>query len=109
MSGSAGKIITSTYSGGVMTNSISTSFLTSVPDVYATKNAVSLTERFFSCPAAAKLLDSERFIKPILIDVQNISHPETSLKLESDDNFIKFLNATIAIPEIHLHTNKALS
>src|SRR5271170_4233175 len=87
-----------------MTNSISIPFPTSVPDVYATKNAVSLAERFFSCPTAAKLLDSERFIKPILIDTQNISGAVTYTSLDNNNP----LRAKILIAEEDLETSESL-
>jgi hypothetical protein len=78
---------------------------TSIPNVSATKKAFSLAERFFSCPAAAKVLESERFIKPILIDTHNISG---ALCLTFLDNNYNSLEARILIPEKNLQTTKSL-
>lgn len=100
-----------------MTNSISTfvpeldvvmnilALTTPVPHVFATWKAYSLAERFFSCPHAAKLVQSKRFIKPILIDIQNIPGAETRIHWES--NFSPSA-AQILIPEKYLQTTKVL-
>jgi hypothetical protein len=80
---------------------------TSVPGVYASTDAFSLAERFFSCPAAAKRLDSEEFIKPILIDSQNIPGPKSDIDYDKSNYNPK--RATILIPEKHLPSTKALT
>jgi hypothetical protein len=86
-----------------MTNSIPTSVL----GVFATAKAYPLTERFFSCPQAAKLLDSERFIKPILIDTtQNIAAAITLIHWNSD--YTTATAAKILIAEEDLQTTQAL-
>jgi hypothetical protein len=96
----------------VMTNRISTVFPTekifmptSVPNVFAAVKMLPLAERFFSCPAAAKLFNSERFIKPILIDCHNIMTATTKITLEND---ITPTSAEIFIAEEDLQTTKSL-
>jgi hypothetical protein len=98
-----------------MTNSISTfvpeldvvmntlALTTPVPNVFATRKTYSLAERFFSCPAAAKLLASERFIKPILIDTQNISGARTDVYPYNS------MGAKILIAEEDLQMTQGLS
>jgi hypothetical protein len=94
-----------------MTNSISTSLpvlTTSVPNVFASTKALALPfiELFLSCPHAAKLLESERFIKPILIDIETI--PRAQTQIYSENNFEKPTGVKILIPEKHLQTTEAL-
>ena len=77
MSGSAGKF-ESTKKRGIMI-SISVYDPTSVLNVFATEEAFPLAKRFLSCPAAVKLVQSERIIKPLFIDIQKLSEAQTSI------------------------------
>lgn len=91
-----------------MTSSISTGTIvdTSVPNVLATVKTYPLAERFCSCPYAAKLLDSERFIKPMFIDTQNIPGATTGVQWNSD--YTTPIFAEILIAEEDLQTTKSL-
>jgi hypothetical protein len=84
---------------------MNTTVPTSVPNVSATMKAYPLAECFFSCPTATKLLDSERFIKPLLIDSQNISGAKTRIIWKSDYTPI---SSKILIAEEDLVTSKSL-
>ncbi len=80
---------------------------TSAAGVYAkSEEAFLLAERFFSCPPALKLLDSERFIKPIFIDAQNI--PAARSYVDYERSTYNPDSAEILIPKKHLQSTKSL-
>lgn len=81
---------------------------TSVPNVYATMKAYPLAKRFCSCPTAAQLLDSERFIKPLLIDTQDIIGAAAQAHTYWKSNHAP-ISAKILIAEENLQTTKSLS
>jgi hypothetical protein len=65
-----------------------------------------LAERFFSCRTALKLLDSERFIKPLFIDAQNI--PGARSYVDYEKSTYNPNSAEIVIPEKQLQSATAL-